>query len=790
MFSPSSRSIHRLRKPGTEALSVTTLLCAAGSLAAQTATTSAPASLQSGATPTDLEEILIEGSLYNPKRMQSVKYTEPARNVPQTLTIIPKQVIEDRGAFTLRDVLKNTPGISMQAGEGVSGTGGGDNLAIRGFSSRSDWFVDGLRDLGTYNRDPWNTEQVEIAKGPASTTMGRGSTGGYINMASKMANLQDSTTTTASIGTNNLYRGTVDTNQKLSEHTALRLNGMYNSNDVAGRDNVFMGRYGIGASIAFGLGTDTRFTLNYMRQEENNMPDFGIPWTPNPGAGGSFGGNAAGLGAYVNQPVPVSYNSYYGRRNYDFQKIQNDMITAIFEHDFSKTLRFRNTTRWSRNHYDSRQTAPRFIDTNPGLAGNQYTSTLVLEEQRRRSTNSVFTNQSLLNADFDTGRLKHGLVMGLEFSYEQQLTASRAGDVSTADLFNPGQVGTLAALSPTYANGVPGPGNPLANRTNTIAGISPTDLPASAEAHLSTISVYAMDTVKIGKHWQVSGGIRYDHLHAVQHGTYYTGANDIFGGSNPGPTNNDDLFSWKGALVYKPVDYGSFYFGYGTSYNATADGGNPGGLGLTGVGAAGGTGNNTFAGLNPEKATSYELGTKWDLLKERLSLTAALFRTEKTNVRTTNANITTPVGNQTVDGVEVGLAGQLTKKWQVFAGAAHMASKVQNSSIAAEIGQSLPNAPDYTFNLWTTYNVTDDLQIGGGTQYMGKVIGNAANASRIVPDYWTTDVMVSYRFSNSVSLRLNIYNIADNRYIETSSSTGHVIPGPGRSAALTATVKF
>lgn len=776
MPTPSCRSIRRARKPGSEALSVTTLLCAASSLSAQTAASPAPSSLQSGATPTDLEEMIIEGRLYNPKRMQSPKFTEPARNIPQTLTIIPKQVIEDRGAFTLRDVLKNTPGISMQAGEGVSGTGGGDNLAIRGFSSRSDWFVDGLRDLGTYNRDPWNTEQVEIAKGPASTTMGRGSTGGYINMVSKMAGLQDSTITTASIGTNNLYRGTVDTNQKLSEHTALRLNGMYNSNDVAGRDNVFMGRYGIGASIAFGLGTDTRFTLNYMRQEENNMPDFGIPWTPNPGAGGSFGGSAAGLGAYVNQPVPVSYDTFYGRRNYDFQKIQNDMITAIFEHDFSKTLRFRNTTRWARNHYDARQTAPRFRDTS-AAAGNQYTSTLVREEQRRRSTNTVLTNQSLLNAEFDTGRLRHGLVMGLEFSYEQQLTASRAGNTTTTDLFSPTATGPLV-----------GPTN--VNRDTTVFGISPTDLPASAEAHLSTISVYAMDTVKIGRHWQVSGGIRYDHLHAVQHGIFYTGANDIFGGSNPGPTNNDDLFSWKGALVYKPVDYGSFYFGYGTSYNATADGGNPGGLGLTNVGAAGSTGNNTFAGLNPEQATTFELGTKWDLFKERLSLTAALFRTEKRNVRTTNANITTPVGNQTVDGVEVGLAGQLTRKWQVFAGASHMASMVNNSSIAAEIGQSLPNAPDYTFNLWTAYNVTDDLQIGGGTQYMGKVIGNAANASRIVPDYWTTDLMVSYRFSNSFSLRLNIYNVADNRYIETSSSTGHVIPGPGRSAALTATVRF
>ncbi len=452
------------------------------------------------------------------------------------------------------------------------------------------------------------------------------------------------------------------------------------------------------------------------------------------------------------------------------------MITLIFEHDFSSTLKFRNTTRFSRNHYDMRATAPRFRDLN-GAGGLQSDGTIVAEEQRRKTTNSSFANQSLLTADFDTGALKHSLVFGLEFSYEKQLMAVRAGNTRTTSYYDPSVNGPLVGV-------------PNANRDFTVFGISPTDYPGSAEAHLGTVSVYAFDTVKIGRHWQVIGGIRYDHLHGVQHGIYYTGANDIFGGSNPGPTNNDDVFTWKGALVYKPVEYGSIYFGYATSFNPTADGGNSAGLGLTTNGAAGGTGNNTFAGLDPERSTNYELGTKWDLFEERLSLSAALFHTEKRNVRTTNANITTPAGTQTVDGVEIGIAGALTKRWQVFAGATHLASNVKNSSLPGDIGQSLPNTPDYTMNFWTTYSITDALQVGGGAQYMGKVIGNPSNPSRIVPDYWTSDMMISYRFTDSFSLRLNCYNITDKRFIETSSSTGHVIPGPGRSLALTATVKF
>ncbi|WP_395748058.1 TonB-dependent receptor [Prosthecobacter sp.] len=777
MSKHSRYSRRRSLQPGAESLAVTTLLCAAGSLSAQTAANKPATEPAKPSAPTNLEEIVVEANVYNPKRMQSPKYTEPLRDIPATLSIIPKQVIEDRGAFTLRDVLRNTPGISMQAGEGVSTGSGADSLSIRGFSSRSDWFVDGIRDYGNYNRDPWNMEQVEVAKGPASTTMGRGSTGGYINTVSKMANLTDSVLVNTTIGTSNLYRGTIDVNERLTAHSALRLNGMYNSNDVPGRDNVFQGRYGIGASLALGLDTDTRFTLNYMRQEENNMPDFGLPFVP---TNGTFSGAGASLQGFTNQIAPVDYSTFYGRRNYDFQKIQTDVVTAIFEHDFSKTLRFRNTTRWARNHFDMRATAPRFIDTAPGTPGNQYTSQLVLEDQRRKATNSILTNQSLLNADFDTGKLKHALVLGLELSYEQQLTATRAGNVTTTDLYDPTLTGSL---TPAQAAAAP-------NRTTTIAGTSPTDLPPTAEAHLATISVYAMDTVKINRHWQISAGIRYDHIHSVQHGYYPTGANDIFGYNVPGPSNTDDVFTWKGAITYKPVDYGSIYLGYATSYNPTIDGGNVGQLGLTTNGAAGGIGNTSFQGLNAEMSNSYELGTKWDILKERLSLTAALFRTEKVNARTTSANTTNTAGNQTVDGVEFGIAGALTSKWQIFAGGTHMASFVRNSSNPAEIGNSLPNAPDYTFNLWTTYNVTDKFQIGGGTQYMGKILGSSSNPSRVIPDYWTTDVMLSYRITNNFSLRLNVYNIANQRYILSASSVGSATPGPGRYAALTASFKF
>lgn len=768
LISPRSRS----SVPATEALSVASLLCTAGSLAAQTATPApgTPASQKTDKPTTRMDEVVVEANanVYNVQRLESPKFTEPLRDIPQTVTVIPKAVIQDRGAFSLRDVLRNTPGVSMQAGEGVSGAGTGDNLNLRGFNARSDFFIDNMRDLGGYSRDPFNVEQVEIAKGPASTTTGRGTTGGSINLATKMASLDPYNLSQFTYGSDNLYRGTVDVNEPLGEHAALRLNGLYHHNDVPGRDNVTNERYGIAASLGLGLGTDTRVFVNYQRFEENNVPDFGIPWIP---AGNSFVAPYGSLNGQGNHIPQVSYDNFYGRRNYDFQKNQVDIGTVIFEHDFSKTLRFRNTTRYYRVHADGRVTAPRFRDTNAGVPGNQYTTVLVREEQRRRMTNEYFANQSLLMADFDTGVLKHSLVAGLEFYWERQLTATRAGNTTTTDLYDPSVTGPLT-------------GGVNVNRDTTVFGIAPTDLPRPGESHLDTISIFVFDTVKFGKHWELSGGVRYLHMDAEQRGSYYTGVNDIFGGSGETVSNRDDLFSFKGALVYKPVEYGSIYFGYGMSYNPTIDGGIAGGLGLTGQG------NQTIQGLNPEKANAYELGTKWDLMKERLSITAALFRTEKTNARTTAAGLTTLGGEQVVEGIELGLAGQITKNWQIFAGYSHLASEVKKSANNAEIGQSLPNTPEHTFNLWTTYNVTPKFQIGYGAQYMGSVIGNSANPGRVVPDYWVMDAMLSYQFTPSFGLRLNVYNLADWRYIETSSGTGHVIPGPGRSIALTAMVKF
>ncbi|HEY6399762.1 MAG TPA: TonB-dependent receptor plug domain-containing protein, partial [Blastocatellia bacterium] len=206
----------------------------------------------------------------------SPKYTEPLRDTPQTITIIPKSVIEEQGATTLRDVLRNVPGLTMTAGEG--GAPAGDNLTLRGFSARNDIFIDGTRDLGAQSRDPFNLEQVEVVKGPGSSFTGRGSAGGSINLVSKAPTINRFFAGTISGGSDTTKRFTGDLNLPINDRMAFRLNLLAHDSGIAGRDVVENQRWGVAPSFMYGLGARTRLTLSYYYLGQDNISDYGIPW--------------------------------------------------------------------------------------------------------------------------------------------------------------------------------------------------------------------------------------------------------------------------------------------------------------------------------------------------------------------------------------------------------------------------------------------------------------------------------------------------------------------------------
>ncbi|MDQ3143346.1 MAG: TonB-dependent receptor plug domain-containing protein, partial [Pseudomonadota bacterium] len=209
------------------------------------------------------DEIVVNGTRY---RINTLNSRLPdVRDAPQSISIIPREVIEQQAASSLRDVLRNVSGISMAAGEGGGGPAG-DNLTLRGFGARNDIFVDGIRDFASYTRDTFNVEQVEVVKGPASAQTGRGSTGGYINLFTKQPQAVTFAGATIGVGAPGFFRATADLNLGGEEFglggTALRVNALYHDADTPGRDHVEARRIGFAPSVAFGLGGPTRAILS------------------------------------------------------------------------------------------------------------------------------------------------------------------------------------------------------------------------------------------------------------------------------------------------------------------------------------------------------------------------------------------------------------------------------------------------------------------------------------------------------------------------------------------------
>jgi catecholate siderophore receptor len=746
--------------PSRSALKLTALIMAHGlDSGVQAQTTNPPPATPRSSTnaPAQLPDVVVKGqaeSAYKPEHLSSPKYTEPLRDVPQTITVVPKAVIEQQGAVTLRDVLRNVPGISFQAGEG--GVPAGDNMTIRGFPGRSDIFVDGIRDFGGYSRDSFNVEQVEVAKGPASSYSGRGSVGGSVNLSSKSPTLLPAYGGSFGLGTDEYYRGTVDFNQPIADSpiqgTSLRLNSLWHTDHTPGRDQVKNQRWGIAPTLALGLGTPTRVTLSYFQLEQHNLPDYGIPWVP---SGADTNGlpvaniNPA-LNRYANKIPPVDFSSFYGLTTRDFEKTRTYLPTGKVEHDFNDQLSLRNLSRYGQTDRDSVITAPRFRDVDPDPDGTLFGTTINRQIQSRDQRDTIIANQTDFTSAFDTFKVEHALVTGLEFTREESDNYQRTGPNSTTDLFNPN------------------PDDPYPARVRRTGAFS--------ETTADSMGVSLFDTIKFSEQWQVLAGLRWDYFDTTfqGHNTAGVRTNDL--------SRLDKEWSWRAGLVYKPKPNGSIYFGYGTSFNPAAEG-----LSLS-------SGASAVNNLNtpPEEIRSFELGTKWDLFRNRANVSLAVYQTDKFNARTEDAVLANdPIvldGEQRVRGVEIGFAGNITDEWMVSGGYAFQDSEIVKTRTAADQGNDLPNVPEHTFSVWTTYALPWNLEIGGGARYTGSRF-SANNNLREAPGYWLGDAMLAYHPSKNLTLRLNVYNLTNEEYIDRVGG-GHIVPGPARSAVLTASLAF
>ncbi len=751
---------------------------------------------------------------YKPEFKESPKQVAPLLDTPRSVVVVDKQVIKDTGSATLVEALRTVPGITFGAAEG--GNPIGDRPFIRGFDSQGSTFLDGVRDIGAQSREVFAVEQIQVVRGSDSTLGGRSGAGGSINIVSKMPEKETFVAASGSYGTDDYKRITGDVNYRLNDMVAVRINGMWHDQDVAGRDALFQKRWGIAPSVTIGVDSPTRLTLMYYHLDTDELPDSGFPYatiasaaTTNAPAGFSYSEPAIGNFTTASGVTGrISPKNFYGLVDRDFRKTNVDQFTVRAQHDFGGVT-LRNTSRYS----DTKQA---YIYTQPddsqgdvtglpnggrnvstGAIFNPYTAggrVWRRANTRFGETESVI-NQTDLYGKFSTGSIEHSFAVGGELSYER---AQRGAYVVNAGTSNAvGRCTVAPGTAPYNCTDLfnPNPDDPwvnyVAGSTTQTTPIVRGGLDTQTINKASTRGLYAFDSITIVPQLIVNLGIRYDDFRSST-------ALPVVLGNRPQVKRTDRLWNYQAGAIFKPTENTSLYATYSTAAtppNSLIGEGQEGNALPTVTGATPAAVAAALAAaqaqandlLKVEKTKSYEVGAKADLFDSRLSLTAAAFRTETKNARvTSDQNTVAFVGERRIKGVELGFNGNITEAWNIFGGYTYLDAKIVDggstiltaAAVGAQAaktvsvapvntGREFPQTAKHSFTVFSNYKIVPGLEVGGGAIYSSRVFGgyadnryavqNAAGVVTVVPAtaIIARSVPSYWRFDARAAYRIN-----------------------------------
>lgn len=689
------------------------------------------------------------------RRVSSSMATMPdPEDAPQVINVISGETLAEQGVVSLEQALRNVPGITTQIGEG--GVMSGDQFFIRGLSAKNDVYTDGLRDFGVYTRDSFNYGQVEVLKGPSGAAFGRGAAGGGINTSSKTPFLETAGSATLAAGGAEYGRATGDWNQVLGDGVAVRLAAMVHQNEVNGRDRIYSDRWGIAPSIGFGLDGDTSMTIAYLHQDEEKVPDYGIP-------------------VVDGRPVSdfgVDPSNFYGF-NADIDETTVDTVTARLRHvvndwlTVSSDLKYGYYQRYSQFTPvtcggNSSPTCPTFLtDNDPATVPMGGVGGPGPYEQDTSGVQSLSTAQ--ITAPLFG--LRSEMLVGLDASWQQndRNQFNYASPRAPKDLFNPANT----------------PNPTLAAELNNIRDTTAKD-----------VAIFVTDRLWFNDQWSVSAGLRQQWYEVDQEQTSASATCRGLAGIACFSSNTEFLTP-QAAVIWEPGPTQNYYISYSSSAK-------PPGVSV----GNGDTVNENNSQLEPEENTSIEAGARIGLFGDRMQLQGAVFQIRKENsqLRDINDNFLDSSGDsQEVTGVEVGLAGMITDQWSFNANATWLDTETTFCEppvgsppgvVCANIGNPIAFTPETAASLWTTYNFTgalSGLEIGGGVTYQDDVFLNAAN-SGVAPGYTTLDGLVSYGWDR-FRLSLNGYNLTDELYFSQVHGN-RVTPGQGRTFIATLGVVY
>lgn len=667
------------------------------------------------------------------------KGKQDIRDIPQSLTVVTEKLIDDRNYDNVKEMLKNTSGITFQAAEG-----GEEDIKIHGISLQStgDIFIDGMRDPAFYDRDTFFLDRIELLRGSAALLFGRGSTGGAVNQVTKQAQLADQNQIDATLSSHSGLRVQGDFNKRVGETSAVRVSLMHDQADSDGAGTP-INKQGVGASLRTGIDEQDEFGLTLYALDNENGINYGIPWIR----------PTASAPASSSTVVPLDPNTSYAMAS-DRNRSSAHYVMAHHVHRFSADTELYTKLRYASYTRDLRASLARFAPAaqqpgqhSIGLDNLSSDSVLTRRLMVKKQDMQTLTAQSDLSSKFAAWGLAHNLQTGVDFSREKK------------QVF--GVLGAQPA-KPNTTLGTPSDGASFDEESRQFQ---------TSSDYVSTgYGAYLQDMIQIAPMWKLLAGLRYDHLKG-DYNRYLA----------PAGSYRMTVSEWskRAAVLFQPSEQLSFHLMGATSFNTSGD--------TYSLGAS-------TADVPPEKSVNIELGAKWDSADGKLSVRAGAFRSTKLHERNTdplNNNVIVLSGKRHAAGLDVDVLGRITPEWEVFGNFTWMpVAKIDIGAQGAEGQGTRPSlTPRYSGSLWTTYLFTPQLRLGLGLNARSGQQPNR-NPGFYADKFVTTDVMAEYAvIPEQLIFKLNVNNVSNKLYAD-QLYTAFYVPGTGRITSLTGTYKF
>lgn len=662
---------------------------------------------------------------YNAKKSSSSTRTDTElRDTPQSITVIPQDLIKDQSIQSISQAVQYVPGVQAAQGEGNRET-----LIFRGNATTGDFFLDGLRDDVQTYRDIYNTDRIEVLKGPNGMAFGRGGAGGAINRVSKQAGWDPIAEFIASYGAYDYKRVAGDYGQAINDEIAFRVNAVYEDSGSY-RDGMDIERFGITPTVTIRPDDKTKIVLGMEYFKDKRTADRGVPSL-----------NGAANSALKNRPYNIGdTDTFFGNAHLSPTGTETVAFNASIEHVFDNGIGVKNSTRYA--HYD------KFYQNVFAATAVNNAGQVNIGAYRADTTRENLINQTDLTYIAKWGNVEHKLLAGAEFS-TQDTTGKRGEPLGGTT------IGTVPANNPFVANA----SFPVVKSNN--------------KSDVTVAAFYLQDQIIFSPQWQAIVGLRHDNFD-----THFT---DLI--TNNKINDSDNLLAPRAGLIFKPVEAVSLYTNYSVSYVPRA------GDQLTSFATPGVSTFKPEKFINYEVGAKWDVNPNLALTAAVYKLDRENVLIADPSNPITNSIL---VDSQETKGIELGISGNITNKWSVFGGVAFQDSEITKDILTfdAKTGARTPNndtlkgaelaqTPDRTLSLWNKYEINDMWSVALGVISTSDRYAQSptASTSTVLPGYTRYDAAVYGKFSEKLRLQVNLENLTNKEYALYAHSNNNITPG-------------